>query len=282
MKKLFGIVLSTLFLITLAACTGGETTEDSALTAFTVDINPSILFVVDDDEIVVSFVLNNEDAEIVAADLEFLGLSAEDALALFIEAAIEAGYIDVDGENNAIFITTEEYEENDDDDEEGLPEFAKRLRERAETEFRGRGIGVAVMLGTLDEALLELAETYDIGLGRLKIMQAALDIDETLTIDEVLAMDMRDIVAIIHSSHEARMNDFRAERQEHAQAMREAMAETVRERLEEHRQAVENGDVELPDFDAIREQFRARAEELRDEYEARREARREAAQERRP
>lgn len=280
MKKILGIILFAFVLVTFAACTGGNTTEDSQFSAFTVDINPSILFVIDEDEIVVSFVLNNEDAEIVAAELDFVGSTAEEALALFIEAAIEAGYIDVDGENNAIFITTEELEE--DDDENGMPEFARRLRERAEAEFRGRGIGVAVILGTIDEALLELAEHYEIGLGRLKIMQAALDIDETLTIETVIEMEMRDIIAIIHTTHVDRMNAFRAERQEQAHAMREAMAEKVRERLEEHRHAVENGEVELPDFDAIREQFRARAEELRAEYEARMEERRQQAQERRP
>lgn len=280
MKKFLALMLTAVFLVSFAACTS-DAQEDITLSAFSVDINPSILFVIDEDEIIVSFVLNNEDAEIVAAELDFVGLTAEEALALFIDAAIEAGYIDVDAENNAIFITTEDDDDLDENDE-GMPEFAKRLRERAEAEFRAHGIGAAVIIGTLDEALLELAEQYDIGIGRLRILQTAVEIDGELTYEEALEMDMKDIMTIIHGSHEARMATFRAAKQEEAKAVREEMKENVRERLEAHRALLEENGVDIPDYSAIREAFREQAEAHRAAYEERIEERRQQAQDRRP
>ncbi len=71
-------------------------------------MNPGVEFIRDEDENIVSIQLLNEDAEIVAADLELEGLRYKVALAEFLDAAIETGYIDVDSDENVITVTADD------------------------------------------------------------------------------------------------------------------------------------------------------------------------------
>lgn len=260
---MFALVALGVFAI--SACSADESEYDYVM----VDINPSITFIIDEDGKVDSFVLNNEDAEIVAVDLELIGLEVEDALELYLDAAIEAGYIDVDAENNAIFVTTDE-----DEDEEDEDSINERIRGRAEQFMQERGIGAAIIRGKIDDELRERAEDLGIGAGKLRLIETAVDIDEDLTLEEALELDMREIMEIVRGSHQERMQAFQQERREAAREARDALREEVRERVEAHRAAVEAGDIELPDFDAIREEFKENAQEKMESY-------RERAQERR-
>ena len=264
MKKLLVFALVALGVFAISACSSEEASDYDYVM---VDINPSITFIIDEDGKVDSFVLNNEDAEIVAVDLELIGLDVEDALELYLDAAIEAGYIDVDAENNAIFVTTDE----DEDEEDSINE---RIRGRAEQFMQERGIGAAIIRGKIDDELRERAEDLEIGPGRLRLIETAVDIDEDLTLEEALELDMREIMEIVRGSHQERMQAFQQERREAARETRDALIEEARERVEAHRAAVEAGDIELPDFDAIREEFRENAREKMESY-------RERAQERR-
>lgn len=281
MKKLLGLTIAFVLAFTLAACDIGETDEEGldenkTYSYMSVEINPRIEFIVDDEGNVESYLLKNEDAEIVAADLDFEGMDAEEALELFLDTAVEMGYIDVDADDNAVFITTGS---EDEDEEEGIRE---RMRGRAEEYFRAHAIGAAVIDEVLDEDLIALAEEHDIGLGRMVILYTATEIDEDLTIEEAVEMEMREIMEIVNEHHRERMNEFREQRREEAREMADAMREEARERVQEHRQRVEDGEIGPPDLDEYRHNFRENIEEKMENHRQRMEERRQNARDRMP
>src|SRR5690554_5769587 len=126
MKKLFVLLGLVVVGLLLSACT---TATVDAATYIGVDINPSIEFTVDENNEVVSFKLLNEDAEIVAADLDFLGMDFEEALELYLDAAVEAGYLDVNREDNAILLTVAN------EDTKVEEQIRERIREKTNQVF---------------------------------------------------------------------------------------------------------------------------------------------------
>ncbi len=275
MKKLFALMSALALVFTLGACDIEEAFSEEASSYLSVAVNPEIEFILDDEGVVESFVLVNEDAEIVAADLDFEGLEKDEALDKFIEAAIETGYIDVDEEDNAVFVRAADEDEGR---EENLREEA---RARIEEALRNRGVAGAVFDEELEEEIVEFTESHDIGYGRARLILRAAEVDEELTPEEALELEMREIMEILRGAHQERMESFREERREEARAIRDEMKEEVRERVEEHRQRAED-DFDLPDFEEKREEMRPDIEERREEFRNRMKERRNEVKDRMP
>lgn len=266
MKKLF-LSMALMSVILLAACINGSAETLSADRFVAIDINPTVEFTLDEDDIVVTVDYLNEDAEIVGADLELVGLPFNEALELYLNAAIEAGYLDVTEEDNVIVITSD-----DEEKEQGIIEDVKDILTR-------RGVGAAIFGGEISEEHRALAEEYGIGAGRVRLIARAVEIDGELTFEEALELDHSEIMQILAQAHQAHMQAFREERQAHAGDMREQMQAIAQERRQAGQDAIEEG--EVPDFDAIREQARERMEALREEHQQRMREAREEARERR-
>ncbi len=226
------------------------------------EINPGVEFVLDEDGHVESVLLINEDAEIVAADLDLVGKPSDEALELFIDAAIETGYIDVDSNENIVTVTS------DDEDEE----TAKKAE--IESILESRAIGAAVFAGEMNEEYQALAEEHDISVGRARLISRAVEFDDDLEFEEALEMDHGEIMTILIDEHRAQMDAFIEQRKDEALETKHAMKEMAQEKVEAHRQAVEDGDVGAPDFDQIRDDVEANLEDIRSQYQSRIEDRR--------
>jgi len=256
MKKVFAIISVLVLVLTLSACSS----EEDGTNYLAVDINPSIEFVVDEDGTVESYTLLNEDAEIVAADLDFEGMAYEDALDLYLESAVETGYLDVNSEDNAIFITAEGEDEA----------FKENVNEHVKNHLEERGIGAAVMGGGIDDSYRELAEEYDIDVGRARLISRAVEIDEDLTFEEGLEMDMSEIMTILITEHKDNMQEFRQNRQQNREEMKNTLENEFREEVEAHEDAVESGEAPAVDIEDFTENFKAHKEERMSDYESRR------------
>ncbi len=265
MKKLLGFIIALTFAFTLAACQEPE--EETSYLA--VDINPGVEFILDEGENVVSIQLLNEDAEIVAADLELEGLPYKVALAEFLDAAIETGYIDVDSDENIVTVTA---------DDEAVQEERKADVEAILSE---RAVGAAIFGGTMDEEYVNLAEEHDISVGRARLIARAAEIDEDLTFEAALDLEHGEIMTILIDEHHERMEEFIEERRAEAQEMKEEMRDMAQERVEAHREKVDNDEIATPDYDAIRVSADAKIDEIRSAYEERIENQRDEAQQRR-
>jgi len=271
MKKLFATFAVFALVLTLGACKLADEVTDNDLAAtsyLAIDINPGVELIIDEDGIVISVGHVNEAAEVLVGGLELEGIPHEEALDKILESAIEAGYIDVDSDENIVTITA---------DNEDLENEAK---DNAQTALEERGVGAAIFGGEMKEEYFDLAEEYDIGVGRARLISRAVEIDEALTFEEALELSHGEIMQILRDAHRAHMDEFIAERREQAQAMKEEMREMARDRVEQHRDRVEQGEVETPDYEQIREDVEARIDVIREERQQAMQERREQARDR--
>ncbi len=285
MKKLLALLGVITLASTLAACNIDTTDDTQDLkegTYLAVDINPSIEFIVNEDGIIESYNLVNEDAEIVAADLDFTGMTYEEALEVYLNAAEETGYIDANAEDNAVYISTsedasdteepteEEGTEEEPADEEGNTEvplnedgtLREAVKEQIRTHFEEKGIMGAAFDANLEEEYGALAEEYDIGLGRVRMISRAVTLQEDLTFEEAVEMNQGEIMNILRTEHHAQRDEFIDEKRSERGEFKNAMKEEMQSRRNNNTDAdSENeafqGDV---DWDQIQERVRQNVE----------------------
>jgi len=274
MKKLF-LTLTLLAVFTLAACSQPSLSNETptynpqdASTIMTIDINPSITFTLDEDGVITSYVLSNEDAEIVAADLSFIGLTYDEALDLFLDAAIETGYVDVTRSDNVVVVTITQEAEAD------YEAFQAEVEAKIADHLSQSGIQAAVENGQeYYEEIRELAESNDISVGRVILIQAALRNDESLTFEEALATDPEVLKETLKADFDARIETYKAEREAEAAAVKEEIKALVEARIEEYRAAVDAGEVTPPETaEELRNQLLEEFRRFKEELEALRES----------
>jgi hypothetical protein len=101
MKKLMAILSSALFLATSAGALAGCKDEDGAdnKTVMNISLNPSVEFILDSENKVVSVNALNEEGNLIIGAESFVGKTAEEAARLFVEISKETGFI-VEGETS--------------------------------------------------------------------------------------------------------------------------------------------------------------------------------------
>ena len=100
MKRFLGIILT---ICMLSGCLFMFTSckkEQAATGRMTVDINPSVEFMLDKDNKVVSATALNDDGEVILYGEAFVGKTAEEAAQMVVKIATETGYL-VKGEATA-------------------------------------------------------------------------------------------------------------------------------------------------------------------------------------
>lgn len=85
-------ILLLLTSMVLVSC-GNAEPEEGSVTRMTVDINPSVEFMVDDENKVVSVTALNDDGSILIVGESFIGKTPEEAVALMVSIATETGYL---------------------------------------------------------------------------------------------------------------------------------------------------------------------------------------------
>jgi len=231
-KKLGTLVLGMAVVLTLAACSDIGADSNASEVIVGVDINPSIEFVVDENDIVTSFNLVNEDALILCADVEFIGMNLEDAIELFIQLATEAGFIDVEADNNAVLFTVLGCE-----DEDLALKLQDRIRVRAAQFFARNFINAEIFTEDFtQEDLLNQAEELGINAGKLKLILLAQTYDETLTIEEGIDMAVKDLVAKVRAAHAEVMGQLTDEEKAEMAEQKVQLMNQFKSRLETHLQ----------------------------------------------
>ncbi len=132
--KLLSLTLCLCLLVGMAlplvSCKKSETPPAGTYTRMTVDINPSIEFMVDDQNKVVSVTALNDDGSILIAGEAFVGKTPEEATQLVLQLATDTGYLvkgeitakdDVEGQTVSITVS-------------GNSEYAKQLRESVKSD----------------------------------------------------------------------------------------------------------------------------------------------------
>lgn len=204
MKRL-SIVLSFVVMLTgLAAVFGAcQKTADAAQTYVALDINPSVEFVLDDKERVVAVKAANKDAEILLYGAEgIVGAKISDASKRVAELAIAYGF--VTEENATINVTVS----GKSADEEG--KILAKIDASFSAAFDGTGLKIEIVTngGVLLNARLENlkaqypdnADIQALTAGKFRLIEAAMRVDGTLTVEAAAAMSAEDLSEILYKS----------------------------------------------------------------------------------
>ena len=109
-KRLISIfLLCTLFLtaISFTSCSNAKP-EEGSVTRMTVDINPSVEFMIDDQNKIVSVTALNDDGSILIVGEAFVGKTPEDAVVMMVTLASDTGYLvqgNVEASENTVKIS---------------------------------------------------------------------------------------------------------------------------------------------------------------------------------
>ncbi len=143
LRKLTTILLTICICATFAVAFASCTPTSESHTVMQMDLNPSVEFILDKDNKVVSVTALNDDGAVIVSGEAFIGKTAEDAAALFVEVSTETGYL-VKGEaaaaDNQITVSVS-----------GNADTAQKLYEKIETKvetaIENGGITAAVEKG---------------------------------------------------------------------------------------------------------------------------------------
>lgn len=158
-KKIISLLLVVILVVgcclTVVGCDsfGGKNPET---TRMTVDINPSIEFMVDADNKVISATALNDDGSIILAGEAFVGKTSEEAVELVVSLATDTGYIvkgNVEADANNVKISVS-------GDTKFAENMAKKAEEKVNNFFEKSGINgqVEKVEALKIDALKELAK----------------------------------------------------------------------------------------------------------------------------
>jgi len=258
MKKLITVALLMAVLFSMAACTSDNTSENTYLS---IDINPAMEMIVNQEENVVSYALRNEAAEIVAAGLQLKDMNYEEALQLYLNAAIQTGYIDTERNDNAVAIQA--CHSSDDD----ANQFQVQVENQLQTYFDENKLGAVILnQSEIYTAIQELVDLYDISFGFAKLVSAYVAADETHTIDDALEMTSAELINALGVLQDAYLEQYKNQREVGAQAIKDELEEALRSKVEAHHQAVVDGTAVQPDTTGVKQAYLDDYEGIKTEF----------------
>ncbi|MBE0701134.1 MAG: hypothetical protein IH571_05560 [Acholeplasmataceae bacterium] len=265
MKKI-KFVLGFIVIFAIAAVIVGCANTASANDAYvTLDINPSVELIVTPNEKVIYANPLNEDGETLLIELNLIGMNLDDAIDTIIEEAISLGFIDVEAEEVHVEITTISKDASIGD------RIRNRVKEHVNASFMNLG-----MKGRAEDKIFTpefIAEANELGVSPalLRLAKAVVELHDEMTLEEALAMDMRDLMGIPIAD--------KAESKEIAQGLREDFIADRQLLFDEYLPQIQDleaqielgeGDLEAlnAELDALKIEFQEAVAELRETYRA--------------
>jgi hypothetical protein len=203
MKKILKKTLALIFAISIfgGVFYGCGNWANTDLSYVSIRINPELELVVNGKDIITAVNPLNEDAETLLADVLITGMPLADGAELIVKLATEAGFIDVDSDNEVfIDVVTDEDDENPNQERITKREqIRKKLQERIDRFFDNNGIFGRVSQETLTQ-YLEDAQNLGVSPGKLKLIMRALDLNPDLTLNDIKDKEVKEIVQLIRDN----------------------------------------------------------------------------------
>lgn len=190
------VSIAAAFVILVAAIFGITSLakpETKSVSLVSLDVNPSVMLEVDEDNTVDDVIAVNEDGEALLADLKLKGKSIEEALKIIVDAMIESGYIDELA--NSVLVSV------DDENAERATELEKQLIDELD-KLLNSAIDSASVVGQVveeDDAIAELAEKYGISKGKAEYIASIIEKNPDLTFEELAELTINEIQVLLSS-----------------------------------------------------------------------------------
>ncbi|MBU1145428.1 MAG: hypothetical protein KJ971_06205 [Firmicutes bacterium] len=165
----------------------------------TVDINPSIDFVVNGNNVVESVSALNQDGEILLLNLSLQNKNVDVAIEEVLDEAIDLGFIDVNADETIVEVSSTS------------TQMQNRFQERINELFQEKAMfGRAIAKQNTD--LVTEATELDVEVGYLRLVYRALDAEDTLLKEDALLLTNQELIQVIKDNNEE-MNKVCVEQQ---------------------------------------------------------------------
>ena len=267
MKRFVKLMSAVLAFCLLCVVFVGCGQEETSLTYVGMRINPEIELVVNDEGTVVAVNAVNEDGETVLCELTLVGLTVEEAAAMFTEVATELGFVDVDSEENTVYIFAEG------ENEELVKEIKEKIYGKVNAFFEEKGIFGRAVEEIISEELDELADKWNVNVRDAKLVERILEMYPEMTEEEVLALTLEEKLDLIKEYHKNNglTADIREKYKEDVELLKQEYAELfeMREELESLEMQLQNEDLTEDERAALQEEYdtlKAEHDALREQY----------------
>ena len=191
----FRFSMTSAFLIVILAVVFMQTSDTTQIYASTVtlEINPQIEILLDEDDLVISVTALNGDGDEVLTDTTFQGMTLDEVIEYLMDRFESLGYIESDVEN-VIMIYVES-------DNETIKERVRlKVEERITAEAnRIQRVVNFVRSNNYDlteqeiKRIMDLAKELNINPGRLILIQQIIELNDTYSIPQLNRMSMREL-----------------------------------------------------------------------------------------
>lgn len=226
MKKLFAVLGLGMMLLGLYACT-----ETSPYEAYvTVDINPSIGFVVNEQNVVKTAYALNEDGEMLLLQLNLADKNVEAALGEVVDKAMDLGFIDVDATETTIEVDalgeTEKITE----------QVRNMVQEVLSDHMSDRALNANVRSRNYDATEQAAAENKGLTPMQYRLMNQAMHMDPELTEEDAIEATPQGLITRLRASNQVA-----------------AIAQELKDEFQTAKAAIH--DVYLPQIQALQDQI---------------------------
>lgn len=153
-----------------------------------IDVNPSVELKINQKEKVLEVIANNEDGEKIISDMDLKGSNINVAVNALIGSMVKNGYINELA--NSILISVE----NNDNDK------AETLRQEILNQINMENISIISQTVNEEKELTDLANQYNISLGKVKIIKQIMTNNNLLTFDQLAELSINELNLILNDN----------------------------------------------------------------------------------
>lgn len=192
MKKLLTLIFAVVLTVTLAACSGGTS---AAASTIAIDVNPSVVLELDENDRVINVILNNEDAEIIVGNMDLIGVDYNVALNALLGSMVANGYINELA--NSVLLSIQSADETRESD------LMTELSQAINDYLTGNSIDGSVITQSLDldADAEELAEQLGISEAKAELILEIIEIDPRMVVEELAALSINDLNLLLEAKN---------------------------------------------------------------------------------
>lgn len=173
----------------------GQNPTPQAYSIIAIDVNPSIVLELDDEDKVINLILNNEDAKTIIGDMDLIGVDYSVAINAIIGSMVTNGYISTI--TNSILLSISS------DDDTRQTTFMEELSETINTLLNNENIISSVIVQNLhfEEADEELAERLNISEAKAELILDIIEVDPRMTVEALALLSINDLNLLLESKN---------------------------------------------------------------------------------
>lgn len=186
-KKIISIAAAFAVFITAGAL-GFNHFGNKSLAKISLDVNPSFEIEINTREKVTEIEAQNDDAKKVLGDMDLEGSHIDVAINALVGSIYKNGFLNET--SNSVLISV---------DGENSAELQERLSKDVENAVNNFEVAVLTQSVSSDDELTAQAEKYGISLGKAKLIEKILKLDNTKTFEQLSKLSVNELNLLIHS-----------------------------------------------------------------------------------